>query len=116
MPLLILASFINVFLLVTLKATSLGASIFIFFWLTSPYILLGYFYRKGNSQSKKKKIVTWLIVFGGLAMHMDIIFIRPDAQGALGVFMVPILQFIVAVVCIPFFLGDGNENPIQFDK
>ena len=99
MSLLILASLSNIFFVTALKPVGFGAFIFFLLWLTAPYVLLAFFYQKEEITPRKKNIAIWLIVLGGLAMHIDMIFINPDAQGALGVLIVPVLQFIAIIIC-----------------
>jgi hypothetical protein len=104
----------SVWFVSVLKPTSVGAYVFFATWLASPYAVL-------TSallllQSKRQSQVHWLgitamISTSGILMLSDLIFWHKDAQGAIAVFLVPILQFaaIAVLVALSKWLNAKNS-------
>lgn len=93
--LIAIAACITVLSVSALEPTSTGAFIFFAVWLSFPYIIMGavliVLQRKGTA-SFYWYIATIIVSIGGVLFLADVIFWHPDAQGAIAVLMVPILQ------------------------
>jgi hypothetical protein len=100
---LTIAACITVVFVKALKPTSTGAFLFFAAWLVLPYAVataaLITLRRKGNA-SVRWHLVATLVSVGGVLFLTDVIFWRPDAQGAIAVLMTPILQGVVTVVLV----------------
>jgi hypothetical protein len=99
----------------TLKPTSIGAFLFFSVWLISPYVMMitALIYLR----SKARIFFHWYVVAiivsaAGMVFLTDVIFWHPDAQGAIAVFMTPILQGIALAILLPVaWWVSGNGRP-----
>jgi hypothetical protein len=101
--LLIVAAMVSLYFVYLLKPTSALAIALFSIWLILPYIILAVtlaFSTRG-AIDVANLVVTSLVVAGGLLFLVLVIFIRPDAQGAIAVFFTPMYQGIAMVVLIP---------------
>ena len=75
--------------------TSIGAFVFFAGWLVLPYAIMSasliFLQRKGDA-AFRWYVVAVIVSAGGILYLADVIFWRPDAQGAIAVLMTPILQ------------------------
>ena len=100
----IVAACITVFFLKALKPTSASAFAFFACWLVLPHVVMStaliLLWRK-RAASVHWHVVAVLVSIGGIVFLTDIIFWRPDAQGAIAVMMTPILQGGALALLIP---------------
>ncbi len=98
------AACVTVFFVQALKPTSAGAFIFFAAWLVLPYVVMStvlvVLWRK-RTASVHWHVVAVLVSIGGIVFLTDVIFWRPDAQGAIAVFMTPLLQAGASVLLLP---------------
>lgn len=102
----------SLFFVVKLQADSAGAFAFLALWLTLPHVamalLLLILQRKGKALLPW--CLCWLLVgLGGLYLLVDIIYLNPDAQGAIGVVLTPILQVIALLLSAPLAWWAGRR-------
>ena len=93
--LIAIAACTTVLFVSTLKPASTGAFIFFAVWLVSPHIIIGtvlIFLRTRSKVPFHSCVVAVILSAGGILYLADVIFWRPDAQGALAVLMTPLLQ------------------------
>ena len=101
--------FVNV-----LKPASLEAAAFLGAWLMLPYAALALilmFRAKNRASSVANVVVATLVAAGGLLFLVDIIFLRPDAQGGIAVLFTPLYQIVGIAVLLPtcrWLLGKFN--------
>lgn len=77
-------------------ALKLG-SLFFTIWQLSPYIVIGYLLKKhSNSRNKSLFICAAIVVISILGTYcsIDIIYLHPDPQGGIALFILPIIQLI----------------------
>lgn len=89
------AASITVIFVKALKPTSGGAFLFFAVWLVLPYVIMSavlIFLRRKGTTSVHWQVMAALVSIGGILFMADVIFWRPDAQGAIAVLMTPILQ------------------------
>ena len=100
----IVAAFITVFFVKALKPTSAGAFAFFALWLVLPHVVMStaliLLWRK-RAASVHWHVVAVLGSIGGIVFLTEVIFWRPDAQGAIAVIMAPILQGGALALLIP---------------
>lgn len=100
---LTVAACVTVVFVKALKPTSIGAFLFFATWLVLPYavatVALITLRRKGTA-SVRWHLVAMLVSVGGIFFMTDVIFWRPDAQGAIAVLATPILQGGVTLVLL----------------
>jgi hypothetical protein len=87
-----------------LKPTSIGAFLFFAVWLVSPYAIMGaglLFLRSKERASLRWSAVSGTVSIGGVLFLADVIFWHPDAQGAMAVFLTPILQGGALILLLP---------------
>lgn len=101
---LLAAASVLLFFVIKLKPASAGAFAFLAVWLVLPHaamaLLLIVLRRKGKSLLPWC-ITSFLVTLGGIYMLVHVIYLNPDAQGAIGVVLTPILQVIAFVVSAP---------------
>lgn len=107
---LAVAACIAVVFVKALKPTSTGAFLFFAAWLALPYgvaavALIALRRRRNGTASARWHLVAMLVSVGGILFLTDVIFWRPDAQGAIAVLATPILQggatfLLVAVISL----------------
>ena len=82
--------FVNV-----LKPASPGAFLFFAAWLAAPYLAMAAVLLWAPRRAEVRwhwAAIAILVAAGGLIFLADVIFWRPDAQGAIAVFMAPLYQ------------------------
>lgn len=87
-----------------LKPSSLNALLFLAAWLTAPYVAMGvglFFLHKRGGASVPWSMLAIFISVGGVAFLVDVIYLQPDAQGAIAVAITPILQVIAGAIFSP---------------
>ncbi len=101
---LLAAAGVSLFFIVKLQPASVAAFAFLAVWLALPYaamaLLLIVLQRKG------KPLLPWCVAmfltsFGGIYVLLDVTYLNPDAQGAIGVVLTPVLQGIAFLVSAP---------------
>lgn len=102
--LIAVAACLTIFFVSALRPTSTGAFVFFTVWLNLPYAvvcaLLLVLHRKGTS-SFHWYAVAVIVSIGGVLFLADVIFWHRDAQGAIAVLMVPILQGGALALLLP---------------
>lgn len=89
---------------VALKPSSFNAFIFLAIWLSAPYLAMGialFFLHKHGGDSVYWCALAVIISAGCIIYLLDVIYWHPDAQGAIGVVIAPILQMIVCAILAP---------------
>lgn len=104
--LLMITSSTTMWFVNALKPSSTGAFVFFAAWLFSPYILiiasLLSLHHKGKS-TLHWYAATVVVTAGSILLLADTIYWHPDAQGAIAIIMVPMLQGIVFAFLLPLF-------------
>jgi hypothetical protein len=104
MSILAVSACMTIFFVKTLKPASTGAFVFLTVWLLLPYVVMSivllWRWRK-RAASLHWHGVAALVSIGGMVFLMDVIFWRPDAQGAIAVLMTPMLQGGALAVLLP---------------
>lgn len=101
---LIVSASATVLFVKALKPTSVGAFAFFAAWLLIPYVIMSAaLILQGRKQTLPVHwhVVAVLVSLGGMVFLVDVIFWRPDAQGAIAVLMTPILQGGVLALLLP---------------
>lgn len=94
----------TIFFLVALKPSNAGAFAFGAAWLTAPHMVLAgvlMVLRRRGTPLQPWCIAAALVTVAGLYMHVDAIWLHPDAQGAIAVMITPVLQGIAFLVVAP---------------
>lgn len=87
-----------------LQPTSAGAAAFLAAWLALPYAILALglrLFAKERTSAIAVTLVAALVAAGGLLFLVDVIFLRPDAQGGIAVFFTPAYQIVAIAVLLP---------------
>lgn len=109
---LLAAASVSLFFVIKLQPASAGAFAFLAVWLTVPHVamaaLLVALQRRG------KPLLPWcvasiLVTLGGIYLLVDIIYWHPDAQGAIGVVLTPVLQGIAFLIAAPLAWWAGKR-------
>lgn len=84
-------------------------------WAISPYLLLDWSARRGlpdGMQGVLRVAVAGLITFWGIAVLVNAVFLKPDAQGALIFLFLPIFQWLVLAGAglVLFMLRSGKAG------
>lgn len=98
------AACISVIFVRALKPTSNGAFLFLAAWLVLPYAIMGAALISSRLKHDTRAhwhVVAALVSIGGILFLADVIFWHPDAQGAIAVFMTPILQGGATALLLP---------------
>ena len=95
---------VTVFFVSALKPASAGAFALFAVWLVLPYVVMSIALVLPGSE--RTALVQWhvvaaLVSIGGVVFLADVIFWRPDAQGAIAVLMTPILQGAALTLLLP---------------
>ncbi len=101
---LIIAAGVSVVFVRTLRPTSASAFVFFAFWLVLPHVIMtaGLIVQwKIRTKLIHYHIVAVLVSIGGIIFLTDVIFWRPDAQGAIAVLMTPVIQVITSALLLP---------------
>ena len=100
----VLAACLTVLFVKAIKPVSAGALLFFSLWLLLPYGLMAValvaLWRK-RSASRRWPAVAIGVSIGGLVFLMDVIVWRPEAQGAIAVLLVPLLQGCALALLLP---------------
>jgi len=102
--LIAVAACITVIFVKALKPTSGGAFLFFAAWLVLPYAIMSavlVLLRRKGAVSAHWYVVAALVSLGGIFFLADVIFWRPDAQGAIAVLLTPILQGGASTLLLP---------------
>ena len=97
---LALACAVTLAMVVALKPASAGAGVAIGAWLLLPYMLLAAALRFLARSPKALRTYTTMAVvipLGALAFLAYVIYVAPDAQGAIAVMFTPLYQLVAAV-------------------
>jgi hypothetical protein len=101
-----LAACTTVLLVSALKPVSTYAFLSLVLWLFVPYVImsaaLSLLHRKGKT-SLRWGVAAMIVSAGGILALVDVIYWHPDAQGAIAVLMVPILQIAALALLLPIF-------------
>ncbi len=95
---------ITVIFVKALKPASGGAFLFFVVWLLLPHAVMSarlFQLRHKSAASVHWYVVAALVSLGGIVFLADVIFWRPDAQGAIAVLMTPILQGGASALLLP---------------
>jgi hypothetical protein len=102
--LIALAACATVSLVSALKPVSTYAFLSLVLWLFAPYVImtaaLVLLHGKGKT-SLRWGVAAMIVSAGGILALVDVIYWRPDAQGAIAVLMVPILQIAALALLLP---------------
>lgn len=101
---LVIAAIITVACVQALKPISVGAFLFWATWLVAPIVVAGaalIVAKRANRLRAHWNLTAILMAISGVLYLADVIFLRPDAQGAVAVLMTPILQMGVALLLFP---------------
>ncbi|MBP6225438.1 MAG: hypothetical protein KA439_10275 [Rhizobacter sp.] len=101
---LALAACTSVFLVFTLKPTTWTAHVIFTGWLCLPYaamlclLLRGW---KARLPGLSRSLAVTLVSMAGLLFLLDTVVWRPDAQGAIAVLMIPMIQGGLLAIVLP---------------
>lgn len=103
-------TFVNV-----LKPTSPGAFVFFAAWLVAPHVGMAaalLLARKRRVVSLHWDAIAILVSAGGVLFLADVIFWRPDAQGAIAVVMAPLFQCAALALLAPlaWWMSRGQSS------
>jgi hypothetical protein len=98
------AAGISLVFVLQLKPSSAGAFFFLTVWLALPHAAMAGLLLA--LQRRGKTLLPWCMVavfvtLGGLYILVDVIYLHPDAQGAIGVVLTPVLQGITFLIAAP---------------
>ena len=97
---LALACAVTLAMVVALKPASVVAGVALGAWLLLPYLLLAAALRFLARTPKALRTYTTmavLVALGGLAFLVYVIYLQPDAQGAIAIMFTPLYQMVAAV-------------------
>jgi hypothetical protein len=86
-------------------------SVFLMFWQLAPYIVMGYLLKEHSDSRNKSLMLCVAIViasFLGIYCSIDIIYLHPDPQGGIALFILPVIQLIAYGVFNMIYLGVKN--------
>ncbi len=93
LPVLVGAACASIWFVGVLKPSSTGAWVFFTAWLTLPHAILGaLLVLRRPSVRPHVHVVAITVAGGGILFLADTVFWHPDAQGAIAVLMLPVLQ------------------------
>ena len=95
---------VSLFFVVRLQPSGVGAFAFLAIWIIVPYAALAVLLLA--LQRRGQPVLPWcvaagVVALGGLAVLVDVIYWHPDAQGAIGVVLTPVLQGIAFLIAAP---------------
>ena len=98
-----LAALVTLFFVRALQPGTTGVAIFLGFWLLLPYVVLAAALElSAHKPTASADVVTMcLVAGGGLAFLTLVIFVNPDPQGGIAVFLTPIYQGIAMMILFP---------------
>ena len=100
---LAVASAITLALLLALKPSTASAGVALGAWLLLPYALLALalrFLARSPKQLRTYTTMAVLIPIGAVVFLTYVIYVRPDAQGAIAVMFTPLYQLVAAVALL----------------
>jgi hypothetical protein len=112
LAMLVAAVGISLMFVIQLEPSGTGAMVILAAWLALPHAamaaLLLALRRRGG------RLLPWcaavaLVSLGGLYVLLDAIHLHPDAQGAIGVVLTPVLQGIAFLVAAPLAWWAGRR-------
>lgn len=98
------AAAISGFFVKALVPSTIGATVFISVWLLLPYLALALLLRHGSQKHSALMAtvtVAVLVAAAGLLLLTEVIYLHPDAQGAIAVVFMPIYQAIALAILLP---------------
>lgn len=101
---LAIAASITLYFVYALKPSSTTAMVFFSLWLLIPHVIMSIIlvlWRNKRLTLHLWYAVVIIVSVGGILMLSDVIFWHPDAQGAIAVVMVPLLQCATLVLAAP---------------
>ena len=103
----IVAACTTVFFVTTLKPSSVMAFTLFAAWLVLPYLVMAAVLIKSGQKGTPSP--HWHVLAIGASMVgivflIDVIFLHPDAQGAIAVAMTPLIQAVASVLLLPIAL------------
>lgn len=107
-----LAACVTLYFLVTLKPSSAGAFAFGVVWLTLPHTAMAGFLivlQRRGKPSGPPCFAAILVAAAGLYLHVDAIYLHPDAQGAIAVMITPLLQGLAFLLTAPLAWWAGRR-------
>lgn len=105
--LILMAALATVFFVNALQPTSAGAYFLFAIWLVIPHIAMGvalFFLRRKERYFYSLGAATIIVFAGSILLLANIIYWNPDAQGAIAVLMIPILQGGALAFLLPAIL------------
>lgn len=101
-PALVGAACASIWFVGVLKPSSTGAWVFLAAWLTLPHAALGALLaRRRTGAPIHMHVVAITVAAGGILYLADTVFWHPDAQGAIAVVMLPLLQGAALILLLP---------------
>jgi peptidoglycan/LPS O-acetylase OafA/YrhL len=110
---LLAAACISLSFVVKLQPSSVSALVFLSAWLTFPQLSMGALLlvlRHNGKPALPWCISVTLITLGGLYLLVDVIFLHPDPQSAIGVVLVPALQGVAFLIAAPLLWWVGRRS------
>jgi len=100
---LVAAALASLFVTYSLQASSAVASIVLGVWLLLPYAALAALLetRSSAAAALTVAVTAFLVAAGGVALLILVVFVAPDAQGAIAVVLTPAYQAVAAAVLLP---------------
>ena len=108
----IVAACTTVFFVTTLKPSSVMAFTVFAAWLVLPYLVMAAVLIKSGQKgtpSPRWHVLAIGASMVGIVFLIDVIFLHPDAQGAIAVAMTPLIQAVASVLLLPIALR-SREN------
>lgn len=99
-----------------MKPTSTAAFLFFSAWLILPHVAMAgalWLRERQGTAAVHWHAVAILVCIGGVLAIADAIFWHPDAQGALAVLMVPLLQGVALALLLPLAGWASRRTPLS---
>ena len=98
-----------------LKPSTTTAYVFFLVFLLLPYLLFAYALFKESLTSKRRVVSVILICTLTLYALIDTLYIHPDPQGGIFIFMLPMLQGIAFVICMAVgaVMGQSGQEMVE---
>lgn len=101
---LLAALCVSLFFIIKLKPSGAGAFVFLSIWLSVPYAAMAallLYLQRGEMSLLPWCVAVVSVAIGGIYVLVDVIYLHPDAQGAIAVVLTPVLQGIAFLVVAP---------------
>jgi len=96
------AAALSLFFVHVLKPTTASAAVLLSAWLLAPYVLLALgLLAKSPAWRKSCSITAIAAAVGGTGFIAWLIYVQPDAQGAIAVMFTPIYQLLAVALLLP---------------